>query len=264
MTSDRGRLSERRALVARDVEELAVQVSAGEITVEDSADLLTAYQRELETLDAALAKLPKESVSKGGETVEASVAKGRSPRQVLAVAIVLIAVLTVAIAIAGRNVGGDEPVAASAPGALTVDPATVTNEQLEAVVAANPDLNAMRMALADRYFRAKDYGSAIDHYLYILDNAPSGAEETKALARMGWIAYSSGLAEAGHSFVLQSLSVDPENAEAKIFLGFITMYGLEDPEAAIPQLEAALALPDLPDSLVSELEKTLAEARSTP
>lgn len=261
MTSEEGRLLERRVVVARDIEELAGQVSDGEIDAETSADLLAIYNQELATLDLALTELPKQVGH--AEPSGAPAVTGRSPRQVLMIGAVLITVLTVAIVFAARNLGVDEQVA-SGPGDLIVDPASVTNEQLEAVVAANPANNAMRMALADRYFRDDAYGSALDHYLYILDNSPTDAEETKALARLGWIAYSSGLADSGEQFVLQSLAVDPANPEATLFLGFITLYGLNDPEAAIPQLEAALALPDLPETIVTGLEQALAEARAVP
>ena len=92
--------------------------------------------------------------------------------------LIIIALLSVAIAFAARDTGSpaDEAAASSSsPGALTVDPDTVSNEQLEAIVASNPNIIGMRMALADRYFDAEEYGSALDHYLYIAEKrAPPG------------------------------------------------------------------------------------------
>jgi tetratricopeptide (TPR) repeat protein len=144
---------------------------------------------------------------------------------------------------------------------LTVDPASVSSEELEAVVAANPNINGMRMALADRYFAAEDYGSALDHYLYIAENNPTADEESKVLARIGWMAYITDQPEAAEDYVLASLRIDPTNAEATLYLGFITLYGLGDAEGAIPQLEAALELPNLSPSVVSQVEAALEEAR---
>ena len=137
----------------------------------------------------------------------------------------------------------------------------MSNEELEGVVAANPNINAMRLALADRYFAAEEYSSALDHYLYIAENDPTPTEEGIALARLGWMAYATGLSEAAEEYVLSSLDADPTNTEATLFLGFITLYGLEDAERAIPQLEAALEIPDLRADIVTQIEAALEEAR---
>lgn len=272
MTTERRRLIERRHLVVKDIEELALQVSEGEIDDVTYGALLGTYQNELDSLDAAIGELPEpapEPKAKKGPTAEpapaedAPTAPRRSPRRVLVGSIVLIAALSAAIAFAARDTSPEDtaPVAAS-PGGLTVDPATVSNEELEAVVAANPDINAMREALADRYFAAEEYGSALDHYLYIAGNDPTPPEESRAFARLGWMAYATGLPEAAEEYVLSSLDVDPTNTEATLFLGFITLYGLEDAEKAIPQLEAALAIPDLREDIVSQVEAALEDARS--
>jgi len=108
---------------------------------------------------------------------------------------------------------------------------------------------------------AEEYGSALDHYLYIAENNPTADEESKVLARIGWMAYITDQPEAAEDYVLASLRVDPANAEATLYLGFITMYGLGDVEGAIPQLEAALELPNLSPSVVSQVEAALEEAR---
>lgn len=261
MTTERQRILERREVVARDIEELGQQVSDGEVDETAAEEMLRAYRSELAALDQQLADLPEEAKTVVDEAVPVTGPKTRSPRRVLVGSVVLIVALSAAIAFAARDTSEPEPAASAAPGGLTVDPASVSNEELEAVVAANPGINAMRMALADRYFAAEDYGSALDHYLFIAENDPTPAEESKSLARVGWMAYSTGLPEAAEQYVLSSLDVDPTNSEATLFLGFITLYGLEDAEAAIPRLEAALAIPGLPPNLLSQVEQALVEAR---
>lgn len=272
MTAERDRLLERRELALRDLEELSDQVEAGEIDDETAARLRSGYERELEQVEAALGELPATESPRATPTPKRSAAKpieseadgaGRSPGRVAVGAVVLLASLTLVIFYAARDTEPD-PLAVgggSAMGDLTVDPDSVSNEQLEAVVAANPEITAMRMALADRYFGAEEYGASLDHYLYIAENSTIPSEESKALGRIGWMAYITDQAEAAASYMDESLRLDPTNPEAILYRGFITMYGLGDPEAAIPQLEAALELTNLSDNVVSQINEALEEAR---
>ena len=264
MTTERDRLLDRRDVVARDIEELAQQVTDGEIDEATASQMMEAYRIELEALDQQLAATPTPSPTTPADpdqaAVEAGQVKTRSPRRILVGSLILIAALSAAVAFAARDTTPEE-VTSAAPGGLAVDPASVSNEEMEAVVAANPEINAMRMALADRYFAAQEYGASLDHYLFIAENNPTPPEESKALARVGWTAYVTGLPEAAEQYVLSSLEVDPTNSEATLFLGFITLYGLEDAEAAIPQLEAALSIPGLPPDILSQVEQALVEAR---
>lgn len=258
MTTERDRLVERRDLVRRDLLELAAQEESGEITSGTAERLRRSYESELDALDAAIADLPVE-VADSEALVATSRPAGRSPWRMAAGSVLVIGVLAVVIALAARNAGDD---AAGSPGAITVDPASVSNEEMEAVVAANPDVNGMRMALADRYFDAEDYGAALDHYLIVAQNEPTAAEESKALARVGWIAYRTGLPEAARDYVIASLDADPDNAEARLYIGFISFYGLGDAKAAIPQLETALTIPNLSANVIAQIEDALDEARN--
>ena len=268
MTTARDRLNERREIVARDLDELDVQVAEGEIAP-DTADRLRAeYRSELESLDASIARLPASSRSnrpqrpgRGEDVATREAPVGRSPRRVLVGGLILVAAVTAAIAFAARDTTPDGPQVASSPGGLTVDPSSVSNEELEAIVAANPDVTAMRMALADRYFDAEELSPALSHYLYIADNSTSPAERSHALARVGWMAYITSQAEAAAEYMELALNANPENAEAIVYKGFVTLYGLGDPEAAIPQLEEALELPNISDDVVGQIEQALADAR---
>ncbi len=270
MGGDRGRLVERRDLVSRDLEELDAQVDVGEIAPETADRLRAAYRAELDSIDARLSDTaepdpePAEEATPPAGAVADGTRRRRSPRAVLLWSLLAMGVLTVAIALAARGTASEDvgPAVASGPGDLTVDPATVSNEQLEAVIAANPDIIAMRVALANRYFEAEDYSAALDHYLYIAENASDPMHESQALARIGWMAYVTDLPQEAEQYIQASLRIEPANAEATLFLGFVTLYGLGDAEAAVPQLEAALELSNLSSDVVGQLEAALEEARS--
>ena len=267
MSEERRRLRERRDLVARDLEELAAQQEMGEVGEDTAARLAASYRSELESLEAALADLPEDEDDVVDE-VEPDVAEPtapqarRSTRSVVIASVAIIAVLSGGILFAATR-GGDEGTAApQSPGALTVDPDDVSNEQLEGIVAANPNVTPMRMALADRYFSGEDFGPALDHYLYIAENAPEPSDQAQALARIGWMAYRTGLNEEAAGYIDTSLEVDPTNDEAILYRGFVTFYGLGDAKAAIPQLETALELPNISSNVVDQIVEALAEARA--
>lgn len=272
MTTERTELVERRELVKRDLEELGTQVEEGEVTAATAERLRSAYLAELDSLDHAIRDLPApeaasarerrpEARSKGnGE--DGPSAGGRSPKAIIVGSLVIVAILSVVIAFAARDSSPREQEGAEVgTGELTIDPDSVSNEQLEEVVAANPGIIGMRMALADRYFDAEEYGSALDHYLHIADNATDPTDESKALARIGWMAYITGLPQEADRYVAASLRVDPANAEGVLYRGFVTLYGLGDAAAAIPELESALQLSNLSANVVSQIETALDEAR---
>jgi tetratricopeptide (TPR) repeat protein len=265
VTSERDRLLERRDLVRRDLLELTEQQEIGEVAVDTAERLRRTYESELETLDSALGQLPDPATDRStalDPEGEEEPARPPSWRKV-AGSVLVIGALVTAILVAAQNVSSEADQAIGmSPGQLTVDPASVSNEELEAVVAANPNINGMRMALADRYFAAEEYGKALDHYLIIAENQPTPSEEGKVLARIGWIAYRTGLPESAEQYVSRSLAVDPANAEARLYIGFITFYGLGDTETAIPQLEAALEIPNLSSNVISQIEAALDEARA--
>jgi tetratricopeptide (TPR) repeat protein len=261
MTSERSRFEERRDVVRRDLLELDTQRETGEMAIDTAERLRQTYESELDALDSALARLPEEpsEPSSGQQSESKEEPPRKSWRRVIG-SIVIIGGVIVVLAMAANNAENAQPVSAS-PGNLTVDPSSVSNEEMEAVVAANPEVNGMRMALADRYFAAGEYGAALDHYLIIAENDPTPDEESKALARLAWIAHQTGLDDAAEEFARSSLDIDPNNAEAKLYIGFITLYGLGDAEAAIPQLEAALEIPNLSAGAISQIEDALDDAR---
>jgi tetratricopeptide (TPR) repeat protein len=264
--SDRDRLEERRELALRDLEELAEQVEAGEIDEETASSLRAGYQAELDDVTARLDAMPvKPKRTTIGTDPTTDGRRPRSGRRAIVGSVLVIAALSVAIFFAAGDIN-PEPTAPTAgtasPGGLSVDPNAISNEQLEEVVAQNPGINAMRLALADRYFEEQNYSKALDHYLVIAENDPTPAEEGRALSRIGWMAYTTGQPETAEQYLQTALTIDPTNGETKLFLGFVYLYGLEDPTAAIPWLEEVAGFGDLPQAIRAEVELALEEARS--
>jgi tetratricopeptide (TPR) repeat protein len=270
-------LEERRRLAARDLEELTEQVEAGEIDEATAARLEEGYRAELADAEARLAKLgrsarpgsdrpagsrreqpaPKSTPSAGAGARRPST----SPRNILIGMIGVLVALTVVIVIAGR--GGDEEGAAAAPPTSAGPEIGSTGDPLadmEAAVAAHPESNEMRLALAGMYFDVGQYLPAMEHYMAVLDNEPTPDEESVALARVGWMAYVTDQPNAAVDYLNAALAIDPAYGEAKLFLGVVLLYGLEDHEAAIPVLEEVLEFPDLPEQLRPDVENMLAEA----
>lgn len=264
--TDRRHLEERLEIARRDLNELAEQVEAGEIDPATAETLRAGYQAEADEVDAQIGALPAPSKKQAVETeAEAPGMKARSTRRAVIGSVIVIAALSVAIFLAAGEIDPEPAPSASgseSPGALTVDPNSIGNEQLEEVVAQNPTINAMRMALADRYFEEENYGKALDHYLTIAENNPTPAEEGRSLTRIGWMAYTTGQPEAAEQYLQTSLTVDPTNDETKLFLGFVLLYGLEDPDGALPWLEEVAQISELPPSILSQVEAAIAEARS--
>lgn len=258
--ADRSDLVERRDLVRRDISELAEQVAAGEIDEATAERLRAGYETELADIEQRLGALPDEPDSDTQEeaVLEETPRTGASPKRVLIGAGILIAAFS-AILVLVTTSADRTPTQPAAAGTM---PQTADFTQMEQAVAANPEVIGMRMALADLYFEHQDYSNALNHYLTILDQNPTPEEASHALARVGWLAYATDQNEVAADYLNQALEMNPDNLEAKLFLGAVDFYGLGDAESAIPLFEEVLAQSDLPASLRSEVEAALDEARA--
>jgi len=262
-----GALEERRRIVRRDLEELALQVGEGEIDTATAAGLEAAYRAELDEVERALASRPRRPRSepeRAEAAAEPSPPDGPRPkaaaagtRRILwAMGAVVVALTGVIVFLATRS-GGNEAATGTLPADLSGNPA-----EMEAVVAAHPESNEMRLALAGLYFGRGEYLGAMEHYLAVLDNAPTPAEESVALARVGWMAYITDQVDTAIAYLEQAMVVDPAYGESRLFLGVVLLYGKEDPAAALPYLEEVLTYPDLPDEVRPEIEQMVAAARA--
>lgn len=236
-----GLAEERRDRALDELIALEAQVEVGEITPDQAVTLRARYEAEaaaaLRHLDAAATAPP---------------ATGRSGRRVAAGVIAflgLAALVTVGLVVAVRP--GSNPTTPS-----TIDLASVSTEEMEAVVAANPEVLGMRLALARRYVEAGEFSAALPHYLYILERE----NNPEALMYLGWMTYLSGDAATGVSLLEESLELAPDDALATWFLANALYHGLGDEEAALPLLEAVIASGAAPEDVVAEARRMIEEA----
>ncbi len=245
------RIEERILHVQRDLDELRQQVEEGELDVASASRLQDRYETELQELEANLEE---------GKEIDVSASSELSGRRLLGVGFVLLATIALVLGLIRTNTSGQtgaEGVAADVITGAAPNRDDVSNEEMEAVVAQNPDIPGMRLALADRYFFAGDYSSALPHYMYVLETL--GLKDSDALANVGWMTYDSGFAEIAESFVVESLEVQPNNGTSMWYLANIRFYGLNDPEGSREPLERLLEADNLPAELRAEAERLLTE-----
>ncbi len=141
----------------------------------------------------------------------------------------------------------------------------VSNETMEAVIAANinhPQINGMRLALAERYYLAGDYQAAFPHYLSVAESAnATDLESVSALVRLGWMAWDGNQAtEAALGMFDQALEIAPESTTALYLKGQVLWCGSSDPEAATELFSEILESDELPDDTRRLIEADLAAA----
>jgi tetratricopeptide (TPR) repeat protein len=257
-------LEERRRYALRDLEELAVQVATGELDEATAARLRAGYEAELAAVEQAVSEQADEQTAVEEEAPARpadSPLEGRSTGRAIAGAFILIGALTVVILLAAQVFQSDDgPGSQAASDGSALDAAAIA--EMEEVVAAHPDVPGMRLALADLYFEQGDYGSAIDHYLTVLAGEMTVQEESHTMGRIGWMAYSTGQINAAVDYLNASLSADPGYHEGKLFLGMVTLYGLEDAAGALPLLEEVRALPNLNEQVRTQVEDAIRDAES--
>lgn len=127
----------------------------------------------------------------------------------------------------------------------------VSNETMEAVIAANvddPRVDGMRLALAERYFEIGDYRSAFPQYLAVAESPnATDPQAVTALVRLGWMAWDGNAeAEAAIGLFDQALAIDDTSSTAMYLKGQVIWCGTGDTDSATELFEAVLADPDLP------------------
>lgn len=262
MTGDRAHLEEQRDRALRDLVDLDRQVDAGELPDDVAAELRSRYES---TAAVALAELSTTSEQHAPAPDRRS-ARGRWGAYALALAVAAFAAVVLLPTylgerVAGGAVSGNEALGPAAAGEEQVAPrdlSTVTNEEMEAVVAENPDVVDMRLALAHRYLDAAEYLSAARHYLVALDQEPRNVE---ARAHYGWLLMQLDEPEQAMASVDGALEQDPQQVEALWFKATIALYGLSDPATAVGVLEQLQQRSDLDPEVRSQVDALLAAAR---
>ncbi len=229
-------------LLNDELSDLERQVLEGDIDEPTATRLRDRYTAELEALIAA----------RGADdslTTTRATRSWMSRRAAVGVAIVGVAVAAIAVfAVLSLNdgsVSGVEGVAGDVlDGDGPRDLSTVTNDEMEAVVAANPDVVPMRLALARRYFEAGEFAKALDHYFEVLDRE----QHPEALANVAWMTYLSGHADVAVGYAEAAIERDPTFLTARWFLGNIyATLGRND--EAIVMLRSVVADDETPDEV---------------
>lgn len=257
MSGEAERIQEQIGQVERDLVEIAEQEAAGELDPATFERLRTRYEAERAALLDELAGTATPAAAP--EPTERLI----TGRRLAGAAVLVIAVagLTLGVVNATGDSSGVEGVASDvvAGGGVNLD--DISNEQMEAVIAENPDIAPMRLALADRYFAEGEFSSALTHYMYVLDTL--GVDDPGALANVGWMTYQSGVPDVAASFVERSLEIEPDGGVGYWYLANIRFYGLDDPAGAIAPLQNLLRYDNLPEELRRAAEDLLADAEAT-
>ena len=253
MVEPTSRIEARRDRAIADLRELDRQVADGEIDETTAARLRTRYETDLvDALDDLAAAADQPPATRSRRRVWVGVS--------LFAAAAIAATVAVTSAIEPRPPGGFATggVASDVVTGEAVDLSEVTNDQLEEVVAANPDIIPMRLALARRYVEGGDFSSALPHYLYVLDRE----DHPEALMYVGWMTYLSGDPTTGASLLERSLVIRPDDPLAQWFLANARFHGLGDRAGAVPLLEAVATSGEAPPDIVEEAQQMIAEAGS--
>jgi len=239
--------------VEADLSDLDVEVGAGNLSPDIAAELRMTYRTERHRLREELA------------TAQQQPDAGPDRRRMMWGAGLTLGALA-AITVFMLMVVDDREPGELATGGITSDVASggldldaVTNEEMEAVIADNPNVAGMRAALARRYFEAGEFSNALGHYLVVLEQDPGHAE---ALATVGWMSFLSQEPELAESYVGRALEVAPGYPDALWYVANIRLFGTGDAEGAGVALQELLEIEGLPDDLRIEAESLLEQARS--
>lgn len=202
---------ERIAQAQLDLREVQAQLAAGELDRATADRLIDTYTDEIEGLQHS-------------DDIPADEPSRRSWRRaIVGVAIVTAAVASITVAVVQaateRNGGFITGTGAEATG---VDLESISNETMAEVIAANPDnpqINQMRLSLADRFFEEGNQQEAFQWYDEVLQNEPSSVEASEALGRIGWLVHASGDSALAEETLLRALELVPGNIDARFFLG---------------------------------------------
>lgn len=263
------RNQEQIELVTEELEDVERQVAAGDLDEATADSLRTKYVAELDALVAARDGDPEPDgdpgladppISQGIQSVPARLSPpkgGRlSGRALFGTALVVVAVTAIGVfavnSLTGPSTAGTEGVVSDViTGDGPIDLSNISNEEMESVVAQNPNVVGMRLALARRYFEDGDFDSALDHYMVILEEE----QHPEALANVGWMTYISGRPDIALGYVEAALERQPGSITAIWFLGNI-QFSLGNRDAAIEALTTIIEADGVPDD-VKQSAKTL-------
>lgn len=257
-TPSRLELEERKRQALAELAELDEQLAAGEIDPGRAAELRTLYAAEASEAIAGLAAAPDQAEGAARGWRRRALA-GAAAAVVVVAGLGLLAGQATVARPPGGYVSGVEAVSGQPDGPPTTgrDLSRVSDAELEQAVAANPQVVAMRLALARRYFDRGEYAKASPHYLAVLRQRP----DPEALSHTGWIAFQARRPDLAARLLDESLKRRSGDPEALWFLANVRLSGLKDPDGAVPLLTELLARRDLPPAVRTRVTELLQQAR---
>ena len=251
-------------LLHEELADIDTQERDGDLDAETAAKIRDRYETELADLQGSEDADAVLVTDAEGASEAAPGRKRLDQRALVGIGLVAIALVFIGgFAVRSLNtssvVGADGIVGDVVRGEGQIDLSTITNDEMEAVVAQNPDIIDMRLALARRYFEAGEFDKALDHYFEVLDRE----QHPEALANVGWMTYLSGRPDIASGYVELALERQADFLAAKWFLGNIYV-SLGRSDEALPLLTDVLASEGVPDevreSALALLEQIKAES----
>ena len=251
-TEARHRLDQIRA----DLDELAAQQAAGEIDPEAARHLRESYEAELAETQAALRE-----ISAASETP-----LPRSTTRAVAGTALVVGALVVIVLAAGAFIV-DRPGQSSGVADVAADPDSVSNETLAAVIAANvdhPQIDGMRLALAERYYEEGDFQSAVPYYFDVASSdKATPAQAATALTRLGWMTYAgNGEVDTALELLAQARELVPDDPFPLYLEGLVEWCGRGDAAAGAEAFRQVLRNDLGDDAVRRQVEADLAAAEA--
>lgn len=277
MSAEQRYYEQRRDQALRDLLELDNQVGAGELSADVETRLRSSYEQEAATAIAELDQLAKQKDDPDVEDTavrDAPRNREQSRPRYLLYGLGILALTAAGFLLPGyvmdrpdggfvtgnealengEGTSGDSGTGFQTSGR---DLDKVTNQELEAVVAATPEVIGMRLVLADRYTAEGRYDLAVVHYGKVIEIDPGNAD---AKARLGWLMLQLGESKEAARLVEEALAVDPELLDALWFKANIRLYGFDDANGALEVIETMLERPDLDPEVRDQVEKLRRDA----
>lgn len=229
---DRDTAAQQRDQALRDLADLERQIDAGEIP----APVAQTLRRRYETTAAQTAEILQKNPPTSRRRARAStlIYGAAITAGILAAAVLLpqyVAPRPEGGFVTGNEVLGTEPAPPSR------DLSTVTEAEMEEVLAANPTVVGMRLALAKRYLQKANLDKAAEHYGVALKQDPGNPDVQAGAARL---LFEMGRPDAALRFVTRALEIDPSS------------------RAAAQVLWSASGRADLPDHVRSTVNQLIA------
>jgi tetratricopeptide (TPR) repeat protein len=258
MTVEHDVIEARKAQALRDLVEVERQRQAGEIDAETADHLKKIYEAEV------VAALEPEPAPVSSERFRLGRWDRSAGALTLAGIVVVACVAIVAVIVGhsdrGTSTGSLQSTVSTLPGGGR-DLSTVTDDEMEAVIAQNPSITPMRLSLIERYLKEGNLEKAKEHAQLALDNNPSAADRQQALKYLGWTTAALGDPHKGADLLNQSIALNPTDLDAKWFLANVELTQLDDAQGAVKLLREILGQP-ISDTQRASVEAKLTEAQA--